>query len=1150
VTADESALEDEYADRFAAEEEAIVRGGTVRAHPAADTPPELGCRLDRDLACARLLRAVLRSPATVVAPPGSPGAVAQQAPGVGRPAAPVVPGYEILSELGRGGMGVVYRARQVGLNREVALKMVLGDHWTDPRGLIRFLAEAEAVAAVRHPRVVQVHEFGDAGGRPFLVMEYLPGGTLAERLRVGRLDPRVAAGLVAELARGVAAAHELGIVHRDLKPGNVLFDASGGPKVADFGMAKRGAGHDLTATRAVMGTPAYMAPEQARGESKFVGPPADVWALGAILYECLTGTSPFPAAHADAVLCRIRADDPVPVRSRAPSVPRDLERVCLKCLEKAPGARYPGAGELAADLDRFLAGEPVSVRAVGPIERLAKWARRKPALATAWTLAAVAVVLGTFAVFSAWLWQGAVRDRGAARTAQDEADAQRTAAEVARDELAGVNRKLDVALADAHTAWGEAARDRNKVAVFEHGGAVQLAYQGWREGNLAAARRLLAGTRKELRGWEYDYVFHRLCHGDLLTLQVVAPAPMGPLNMGERAADIMMDALGPSSGGALSVSWSPDGARVLTGASDGLARVWDARTGAELLTLKGHTGAVQCAAWSRDGGCVATAGSDGTVRLWDSATGKERLAFRASDRRMYSVSFNPDGSRLVVGGVDGTARVWEVPSTVPEGFAGKELLSLKEHTLCVESVSWSPNGARIVTGSLDGTAKVWDAATGKELLVLKGHGLVVNSVAWSPNGARIVTGSGDGTAKVWDVAGGKELVTLKGHVRGVTCAAWSPDGVRVAVTCDDGLTSVWEAATGRALIFFRGHTGPVHSVSWSPDGARVVTASRDGTARVWDTLITKEYHTLALPRSGAFSAAWSPDGTRVVLTTNPDRTVRVRDAGTGRELLTLKIPTPITFSGPWSPDGLRLLTGSNDGTARVWNARKGAEMLVLKGHAGVVACAAWSRDGTRIVTVGLDRTARVWDAADGKELLVLRGHTQSLTCAAWSADGARVVTGSDDTTARVWDAVSGKELFVLREHTAPVNSAHWSPDGSRIVTAGAEGTARVWDAATGKEQLTLAGDGASVNTIRWNPDGSRLVTVGIDGNIRIWETRTGAQLLVLKSYAPGLQSAEWSLDGSRLLTAASDGSVRVWDARPVNRAFLPQEPAPPPGPVR
>jgi serine/threonine protein kinase len=285
-----------------------------------------------------------------------------------------VPGYEILEELGRGGMGAVYKARQLSLNRPVALKMMLGARFADPQGLARFLAEAEVVAEVRHPNVVQVYEFGEHAGVPYMAMEFCPGGTLSGREKP--IPPRAAAALVEKIARGVAAAHNLGIVHRDLKPANVLFDPAGEPKVADFGLARRiNEDRGLTRTGAILGTPTYMAPEQASGKTKLIGPTADVWSLGVTLYEFMTGSRPFDGDDIHVILTRVLFHPPAPPRRVRASVPRHLEVICLKCLAQDPADRYPTAGELADDLRRFLAREPIAARPPSALTRLLRWWR-------------------------------------------------------------------------------------------------------------------------------------------------------------------------------------------------------------------------------------------------------------------------------------------------------------------------------------------------------------------------------------------------------------------------------------------------------------------------------------------------------------------------------------------------------------------------------------------------------------------------------------------------------------------------------------------------------------------------------------------------------------------------------------------------------
>ncbi len=354
---------------------------------------------------------------------------------------PSIPGYEVQEVLGRGGMGVVWKARQIRLNRPVALKMVIG---ADPHTLVRFLAEAEVMAAVRHPHVAAVYDFGTHDGRPYLALEYLPRGTLGQRLAVEpTLTPAEAAGLVGKVARAVGAAHELGIVHRDLKPANVLFDEAGEPKVTDFGLAKRGTDSNLTASQAVMGTPAYMAPEQAKGEAKFAGPPADVWALGVILYECLTGTRPFNHPDLMALIRMVSDEEPVPPRRRAPSVPRDLETICLKCLEKDPARRYQTAKELADDLGRYVNRFPILARRAGPFGRAKKWLRRNPVVSAAGLTVLLAVAT---AGFFAWQAHESERQRQAdERRREEEALAEKRRAAVERGMTAALGADLQAA---------------------------------------------------------------------------------------------------------------------------------------------------------------------------------------------------------------------------------------------------------------------------------------------------------------------------------------------------------------------------------------------------------------------------------------------------------------------------------------------------------------------------------------------------------------------------------------------------------------------------------------------------------------------------------------------------------------------------------
>ncbi len=389
------------------------------------------------------------------------------------PGLPTIEGYEILSVLGRGGMGVVYQARQNKLNRLVALKMILAGSHAGPADLARFQTEGEAIARLQHPNIVQVHEVGEHEGKPFFSLEFCGGGSLEKKLNGTPLPAREAAALVETLAWAMQAAHDKNIIHRDLKPANVLLTEDGTPKITDFGLARKldEAGH--TASGAIMGTPSYMSPEQAAGKSKEIGPATDVYALGAILYECLTGRPPFKAATMCDTIQQVLCDESVPPRRLNPQISHDLETICLKCLEKVPEKRYGSAEALAEDLARFQAGRPVQARPVGALERGWRWCRRNPAIAG--LLAALVAVLllgsGTATLFGVRAIQEAERAEEGARNAAVEAGNARAAEEEAQRKAEQAREAEGRAVAKGREAEQERAKEKQQR---ERGGTAGL----------------------------------------------------------------------------------------------------------------------------------------------------------------------------------------------------------------------------------------------------------------------------------------------------------------------------------------------------------------------------------------------------------------------------------------------------------------------------------------------------------------------------------------------------------------------------------------------------------------------------------------------------------------------------------------------------
>jgi len=849
----------------------------------------------------------------------------------------------------------------------------------------------------------------------------LPGGSQLSAVEAGRRSFfRSAAHIGRQVAAGLTYAHARGIVHRDIKPSNLILDTEGVVWITDFGLAK--AGDDgLTQTGDILGTVRYMAPERFRGEGDAR---ADVYALGLTLYELLTLRPAFDSSDRLRLIEQIKTEEPPRPRALDTRIPRDLETIVLKAIDKDPKGRYQSAEEVTEDLRRFLADEPIRARRVSTAERVWRWCKRNPVVAglTAAVFVLLAVVAGVASI--AYVREAAKRAVAEAAEVKAKEEAQR--AQEAEQEM--------------RRQW--------------YAASINLMQSAWDTGQVGRLHALLAETEAYPdRGFEWYYC-QRLGHLEQQTF------------IGHLAV-------------VLSVSWSPDGTRLATGSEDGTAKLWGAASGRELLTFKDPTGpamsadiwsfwspsAVWSVAWSPDGKFLATGSYDGTVKVWDAAGRRKPLLAGRHASGVHSVSWSPDGTRLATGSWDSTARVWDAT-------ARQELLTLKGQTSLVGSVSWSPDGKWLATGSDYGTAMVWDAASGREQLTLRGHTVpvislhwspgLVSPVAWSPDGKQLATGNEDGTAKVWNAAGGRELLTLSRHTAWVRSVSWSPDGTQLATGSADGTAKLWDAAGGREpLTLKRPATGVasvswspsgvwstsgIYSVSWSPDGKFLATGSNDGTVKVWDAAGGREPLTVGRHANAVLSVSWSPDGTRLAAGI-VDGTAKVWDATGGRESLTLKGHTSGIWSVCWSPDGTRLATASSDRTAQVWQASGGRKSLTLKGHTNGVWSVCWSPDGTRLATGSSDGTAKVWDAAGGRELLTLKGHTGYVYSVCWSPDGARLATGSSDGTAKVWDAAGGRELLTLKGHTGYVWSVSWSPDGKRLATGSVDGTAKVWDAA-------------------------------------------------------------------------------------------------------
>jgi WD40 repeat protein/tetratricopeptide (TPR) repeat protein len=987
-------------------------------------------------------------------------------------------------------MGVVYKARHLALDRLVALKMLLLGTHAGPDDLERFRTEAEAVARLRHSNIVQIHEVGECRGLPYFAMEFCPRGSLANGLDGTPWEAKPAARLIETLARAMHAAHTAGIVHRDLKPGNVLLASDGAPKVTDFGLARRLDVPGQTRTGAILGTPSYMPPEQAGGKGKEAGPAADVYSLGAILYELLTGRPPFKAATDLDTLLQVLADEPPAVRRLQPKVHRDLENVCHKCLDKDPRKRYATAEALAEDLRRFQAGEPVTARPVGLLRRAAKWARRRPAVAGLLTLVLLVIAAGATGIL--WAYREAVQQRDRA-----EGETERVRQEKQR--------------ADANA--DKARREAQEAKLQAYYAMIGRADAQLQAGDNKAAAGVLARVNEEFRGgWEYRHLARR-----------TGGTPLA-----------LAGAYGP-------ICYSPDGSRLATGSSDNSVRLWDSRTGEQVLVLRGHTKHITAMSYSPDGSRLATCSEDNSIRLWDPRTGRQGSVIRGRSDDSYprSLCYSPDGTRLASGSWQGEVQVWDART-------GQEIMVLEGYPGTVDAVCYSPDGTRLASGSQGGEVRVCDAGTGRQVLVLRDIGRVL-SLGYSRDGTRLAVGTFDLTTRVLDGRTGAEVLTLRGHSRWVVWVCYSPDGSRIATTALDDTARVWDATTGAELFALHGARG---WGCYSPDGSRLAAVSAiDNTVRVWDARSGQQGLVIRGHSEDLNAVCYSPDGRRLA-TASYDRTARVWDARTGRQELVLRGHTGGVLEVCYSPDGSRLATtafvSNKPGEVRVWDAHSGREVLLVGCPKLSVPSACFSPDGSHlaIAVARVNPTVRVCEAATGIEVFALPGAHGPVR---YSPDGSQLATGFVDHSVRIWETRTGQPVAELRGYMGDLSSMCYSPDGCRIATASGKvnqpGEVRVWDTHTAQELLALRGHTGPVMGVSYSPDGTRLATGSEDGTARIWDARTGQEVLVLRGHAHYVASVSFSPDGLRLATASYDTTVRVWDAH-TGPPLLDQSPAP------
>lgn len=1053
----------------------------------------------------------------------------------------VIGGVHIDRPIGTGGMGRVYEGRQAQPRRLVAVK-VMRPGCVSPSRLRRFEYEADILANLRHPGIATVHAAGthSLAGEPlpFFVMELVADAKpITRHADEGCLPLRHRLELFRAVCDAVAHGHQRGVIHRDLKPGNILVGSDGQPKVIDFGIA-RTTGTDLpigelalttTAEMAdrFLGTLQYMSPEQIECPQDGLDVRSDVYALGVVLYQLVSGRLPYDLRDTPLVeaLTVVRECEPPPLALVTNNHDPKLNTIVAKCLAKDRHDRYADAAELSADIGRYLAGEPILARAPGPWRRVARLTRR-------WrgALTAGAVILLTGLVAAAGMATLAAQAGRARRQAVTEVQRANSEADVARLQryVANLHRITGLTRSGAFGAARQVYAETDELYAGEPRLEMRIL-----AADLDRSLRVIDATGGALRSLRFSPDGHYLAAvaesagvcawrmDDVRSRGVAAPAVFG-------AAAAPFQTL----------AFSPDGTHLAAAGVDHGIRIWDLTTGDQKATLRGHESTIESLCFSADGQLLASGSWDQTARVWRWLDGvnEEPVVLRGHSGRVVRVAWTREGNRLATASHDGTARLWDVAT-------GDECAVMQGHEGLIYDMKLDPEGSRMVTGSIDTTARVWDTRTGAQQHLLAGHTGWVTSVAWSPDGRRVASASQDRSTRVWDTASAT-LSTETDHASGVFGICFSPDGQMLAVASTDGTASVWRADRGMSPDVLRGHSGAVTTTAFSPDGTVLVTSSVDGTLRLWDPTRPGKLPVLHGHTDTVRTVAHSPDG-RLIATGSGDGTVRLWDAQAGSPLETLgeQMGRPTTVS--FTADGRRLAVAATGKQARivVWNlSDRSVFQTFAEGHTLPASTAVLSPNGRRAVTrlpaavsPGAEQdqrlvSAALWDVESGTPVATLNGHTDFVAAADFSRDGARVATASYDGTVRLWDAETGSTLGVLEGHSNWVVGIAFSPDGRLIASCSFDGTARLWDAMTGSLVQLLAGHAGKVRRVFFHPSGLRVATISDDMTTKLWDVRTGLPMVTCVGHAHQIRDAGFSPDGSRLVTLGAEGTARIYDA--------------------
>ncbi|HMV85654.1 MAG TPA: protein kinase [Blastocatellia bacterium] len=1093
--------------------------------------------------------------------------------------------YQLTREIGRGGMGVVYEAFRADdqFRQKVAIKL-LWPGMNSSEIARRFRHERQILANLDHPHIARLLDGGvTEEGLPYFAMEFVEGRPLTDYCNERKLSIAERLKLFEQVCSAVQYAHQNLIIHRDLKPGNILVTPpsegnAGTAKLLDFGIAKLldPARHAITAqptTHALLMTPEYASPEQMRGEA--IATTSDVYSLGILLYELLTGEHPYRIKdrflpELVRVVCEQEPEAPSerlrqtpeaaplfaeakPERLRA-QLRGDLDQITQTAIQKDANLRYRSVEQLSEDLRRHLEGLPITARKASLAYRTEKFIRRNRA-----GVMAAALILLT-------LLGGIVATARQARIAQTERSrAEQQAAEAGRQKLSAETqaaealRQKNLAETKSKEAEENSARAEEQRSLAEeqkglaldqaernrrllYAAQMNLAGQAWDTDNVRRLREIVNQywpklRTQDLRGFEWSYLW-----------SLAYPT--------EELSEVVEDSA------IHCLAFSNDGQRLAIGYDDFAIRIWEVATGKKLTTLRGHTRHVRGLAFSPDGKTLASASADGTGKVWNLTTNKEMVTLKGHTHFVNTIAFSPDGKSVATGSRDNTWRLWEVVS-------GRSTLSVESHATWVNTLAFSPDGKTLVTGNGGRpTIKLWEIKTGKEQASFDGQGAIWK-VSFFPDGTRVVASSKDRTVRILNLDAGQEAITLRGHTGEVLGLSVSPDGRIVASCGTDRTIRFWNATTGLEVGTLKSDYGAVVTVAFSPDGKKIAAHNGGGHAKIWATSFLSRF-TASKPQSSAksgerfYAIAFSPDGKHFL--TGGD-SIRLWETSSGQEVVTLKGNTNIVRAVAFSPDGKTIAATDGTNHIKLWEAATLREYHKLGGGPETITSFSFSSDSKKVLLGtrgGTHAPARLFDISSEGELFTffpygskfpsgqvakIPAGTHVLPAGAFGISEIAAISPVGNLAAvsvytrtfynsearyEIWvnlmDVLSRNGVATLEGYSNPISAIAFSPDGTILGTGSIDGTVKLWAVNTRRELATLSGHASDVMALAFSPDGTRLATGSAEGVIKLWDMTTKMELISLRGHTDQVTSVAFSPTEEMLASTSLDGTVRFWRA--------------------